>query len=47
MGVLVVALAGRPLWLVVAIALLAPVALVVKVRRLFRQQPWEREAALE
>ena len=37
---LLVALAGRPLWLVVAIAVLAPVVIAIKVRRLFALAPW-------
>jgi phosphatidylglycerophosphate synthase len=45
MSLLVVALANRPLWLVIAIAALAPAAVAFKVRRLFAQRPWEREYA--
>ena len=37
---MLVALAGRPLWLVAAIAVVAPVAIAVKVRRLFELAPW-------
>ena len=36
---------GRPLWLVGAIAVLAPFAIAAKVRRLFAQRPWEGEDA--
>jgi len=45
MALLVTALADRPLWLVAAIAVLAPLAIAFKVRRLFAQRPWEREYA--
>lgn len=41
---LLVALAGRPLWLVVAIAVLAPVVIAIKVRRLFALAPWAAHA---
>lgn len=41
---LLVALAGRPLWLVVVIAVLAPVAIAIKVRRLFALAPWSAQA---
>jgi phosphatidylglycerophosphate synthase len=44
MGVLIAAAIDRPLWLVAAIAVLAPFAIAVKVRRLFAQRPWERES---
>ena len=44
-GVLVAAAIDRPLWLVAAIAILAPFAIAAKVRRLFAQRPWEREGA--
>jgi CDP-L-myo-inositol myo-inositolphosphotransferase len=44
MAVLVVGIAGRPLWLVAAIALLAPLAIVTKVRHLFARRPWEADA---
>jgi CDP-L-myo-inositol myo-inositolphosphotransferase len=44
MGVLIAAAIDRPLWLVAAIAILAPFAIAVKVRRLFAQRPWERES---
>ena len=43
MGVLIFAAIDRPLWLVGAIAVLAPFAIAVKVRRLFAARPWERE----
>jgi phosphatidylglycerophosphate synthase len=45
LAVLVVgtAAAGHPLWLVIAIAVAAPVALAVKVRRLFALRPWETD----
>jgi phosphatidylglycerophosphate synthase len=42
-AVLVVAAIDRPIWLVAAIAVLAPLAIAAKVRRLFAQRPWERE----
>jgi phosphatidylglycerophosphate synthase len=45
MGVLIAAVIDRPLWLVVAIAVLAPFAIAAKVRRLFAQRPWEDEDA--
>ena len=45
MGVLIAAAIDRPLWLVAAIAVLAPFAIAAKVRRLFAQRPWERESA--
>ena len=41
---LLVALAGRPLWLVVVIALLAPAVIAIKVRRLFGLAPWAAQA---
>jgi phosphatidylglycerophosphate synthase len=44
MGVLIAAAIDRPLWLVAAIAILAPFAIAAKVRRLFAQRPWERES---
>jgi phosphatidylglycerophosphate synthase len=46
LAVLVVATAavGHPVWLVTAIALAAPLALAVKVRRLFVLRPWEDAA---
>jgi phosphatidylglycerophosphate synthase len=44
MGVLIAAAIDRPLWLVAAIAVLAPFAIAVKVRRLFTSRPWEEEA---
>jgi phosphatidylglycerophosphate synthase len=45
MGVLIAAAIDQPLWLVAAIAVLAPFAIAAKVRRLFAQRPWEREGA--
>jgi phosphatidylglycerophosphate synthase len=45
MAVLVAAATNRPLWLVAAIALAAPVAIAAKVRRLFALRPWEAEAS--
>lgn len=41
-AVLAGAVAGRPWWPVMAVALGAPVAIVMKVRRLFEARPWER-----
>ena len=41
-AVLVGAVAGRPWWPVMAVALGAPVAILMKVRRLFEARPWER-----
>jgi phosphatidylglycerophosphate synthase len=41
-AVLAVALAGEPLWLVIAVAVLAPFAIAFKVRRMFKLRPWER-----
>ncbi|MFA5891763.1 MAG: CDP-alcohol phosphatidyltransferase family protein [Actinomycetota bacterium] len=41
-AVLVGAIAGRPWWPVMAVALGAPAAIALKVRRLFEARPWER-----
>jgi phosphatidylglycerophosphate synthase len=41
MLVLVTAALGRPVWLVTAIAVAAPLAVAFKVRRLFVLRPWE------
>ena len=38
------ALAGRPLWLVAIIAVVAPAAIAMKVRRLYALAPWAAEA---
>jgi phosphatidylglycerophosphate synthase len=34
---------NRPLWPVIAVAAVSPVAIALKVRRLFLQRPWERD----
>lgn len=44
-AVLLAAVAERPLWLVVAIALTAPVVSAIKVKRLFDLRPWEAQDA--
>jgi phosphatidylglycerophosphate synthase len=40
-AILVVAAIGQPLWLVIAIAVLSPLAIAVKVQRLFTRRSWE------
>jgi phosphatidylglycerophosphate synthase len=42
-GLLVSAAVGRPLWLVAAVAVLAPLAIILKTRSLFLLRPWEPE----
>ncbi len=42
-AVMAAAAVGRPLWLVMAIAALSPIAIALKVRRLFVLRPWERD----
>src|SRR5207244_1324616 len=42
-AVMAVAILGRPLWLLVAIAAVGPFAIAVKVRRMILERPWEEE----
>lgn len=39
---LAAAIGGRPLWPLIAVASLAPVAITFKIRRLFHLRPWQR-----
>src|SRR5205085_5424286 len=39
---LIGAASDHPLWTVIAVACVSPFAIVMKVRRLFLQRPWER-----
>lgn len=45
--VLVAAVVGHTLWVDVAVAIVSPIAIALKLRRLLTQRPWEEQAGAE